>query len=103
MYLVQILLPTADNEGRLFGREHFDAVRRELTERFGGVTAFVQSPALGLWKDEERGGTLRDRMILIEVMTERLERGWWQRYRKRLERTFRQQAIVVRALRYSAL
>jgi hypothetical protein len=103
MYLVQILLPTHDNDGRRFARASFDAVRTELTERFGGVTAFVQSPALGLWKDRGRGTTTRDQMILVEVMTPRLERAWWRRYRARLERTFRQDTIVARALAYSAL
>jgi hypothetical protein len=103
MYLIQILLPTRDNAGRRFERETFERVRAELTERFGGVTAFAQSPALGLWKDDTRGTTRRDSMILVEVMTERLDRNWWRRYRAHLERTFRQEAIVARALRFSAL
>jgi hypothetical protein len=103
MYLIQVLLPTYDNAGRAFDRSLFDTVRTELAERFGGVTAFVQSPALGLWKDRSRGRTARDRMILIEVMSERLERGWWRRYRAALERRFRQQQIVARALRVSTL
>mgnify|MGYP003577857375 CR=1 FL=1 len=103
MYLVQILLPASDNEGRRFQRSTFETVRAELTERFGGVTAFVQSPALGLWKDRARGTTTRDRMILVEVMTARLDRSWWRRYRARLETRFRQDSIVARAIRISAL
>jgi len=103
MYLIQILLPTRDNAGRRFGPKIFEGVRAELTERFGGVTAFVQSPALRQWKDGAHGATRRDRMILVEVMTERLDRNWWRRYRVQLERTFRQEAIVARALRFSAL
>jgi hypothetical protein len=103
MYLVQLLLPTSDNEGRRFPRSAFESVRAELTERFGGVTAFVQSPALGLWKDRTRGTTTRDRMILVEVMTARLDRGWWRRYRLQLQARFRQDSIVARAVRISAL
>ena len=103
MYLVQILLPTHDNEGRRFERGLFEAVRAELTDRFGGVTAFVQSPALGLWRDEERGTTTREQMILVEVMTRRLERTWWRGYRRELERRFRQDTIVARALAFSSL
>lgn len=103
MYLVQILLPTHDNDGRRFERALFDTVRAELTERFGGVTAFVQSPALGLWRDEERGTTTRDQMVLVEVMTARLSRTWWRRYRRELQARFRQDAIVARALAYTAL
>ena len=50
MHLVQLLLPLYDNEGRGFGETPFAAVREELTRRFGGVTAYMRSPATGLWK-----------------------------------------------------
>jgi hypothetical protein len=39
MYLVQILLPVYDNDGRPFPASSYADVRRELTERFGGLTA----------------------------------------------------------------
>jgi hypothetical protein len=96
MYLIQFLLPLRDNERRPFPRADFDRVRAELIERFGGVTAFLQSPAAGAWKEE--GETTHDEVVLFEVMTEELERAWWKSYRAELERRFRQEAIVVRAL-----
>ena len=98
MHLIQLLIPIYDNEGRPFQRDKFDGVRAQLIERFGGLTAFVQSPALGLWKDTENGTTARDDMILIEVMVETLEREWWSAYRTELERIFRQDEVIVRAL-----
>ncbi|OJT17849.1 hypothetical protein BO221_43405 [Archangium sp. Cb G35] len=98
MHVVQFLLPLRDNERRAFPRADFERVRSELTERFGGVTAFLQSPALGAWKEEEEGGTVRDEMLLFEVMVERLDRAWWSGYREELERRFRQERVVVRAL-----
>lgn len=98
MYLIQILIPVYDNEGRRFPRDCFDAVRDELTEHFGGLTAFVQSPAMGLWKDAQSGATARDDMILFEVMAGTLERDWWAAYRRKLEEIFRQDEIVVRAI-----
>ncbi len=97
MHLVQFLLPLRDNEGRPFSRADFEHVRTELTERFGGVTSFLQSPAAGLWKEEE-GGTSRDELVLYEVMAETLDRAWWKGYRAELERRFRQEVILVRAL-----
>ena len=97
-HLIQILIPIFDNEGRRFGPQRFEDVRKELMARFGGLTAFVQSPALGLWTDTESGTTARDDMILIEVMVETLDRNWWRAYRNELERTFRQDEIVVRAI-----
>lgn len=96
MYLVQFLLPLRDNEGRPFARADFERVHTELTERFGGVTAFLQSPAQGAWKEE--GETARDEVVLYEVMAEALERAWWKDYRAQLERRFRQERILVRAL-----
>jgi hypothetical protein len=96
MYLIQFLLPLKDNEGRAFSREDFERVRTELTERFGGVTAFLQAPAQGAWKEE--GETTRDEVVLYEVMAEELERGWWKNYREQLERRFRQETLLVRAL-----
>ena len=96
MYLVQLLLPLYDNNKRAIPRAYFDQVRQELTDRFGGVTAFVRSPAVGLWKDDE--DITRDDVVMFEVMAEQLDEGWWKKYRQELENTFRQETVVVRAL-----
>jgi hypothetical protein len=101
MYLIQILLPLYDNEGRAFKASEFDCVRNEMTERFGGVTAFRRAPAEGDWK--ENGEVTRDRVVVFEVMTKELERQWWSAYRAELERRFRQDKIVVRATPYEEL
>ena len=97
MFLIQILLPLRDNEGEAFPQGWFDRLRVTLTERFGGVTAYHQSPAQGLWKDEE-GGVDRDQIVIFEVMAGRLERDWWASYRAELEARFRQEEIVIRAM-----
>ena len=92
--LVQILLPLNDNHGRKFPRTQFAAVRAELVSKFGGLTAYARSPARGLWKSS--GRTQRDDMIIFEVMTGRIAKAWWSRYRRILERRFRQDEIVMR-------
>ena len=97
-HLIQILIPLFDNEGQRFEQSQFEGVRTHLIAHFGGLTAFVQSPALGLWKDAESGTTTRDDMILIEVMTAQFDRAWWSGYRAELERIFRQDEILVRAI-----
>jgi hypothetical protein len=94
MQLVQILLPLYDNAGHLFGEELFGRVRRELTERFGGLTAFTRAPAHGLWQDE--GETRHDEIVVFEVMAEDLDTKWWRDYRKKLEQEFRQDTVVIR-------
>jgi len=48
-WLIQILLPLFDNDGRRFGEEPFTRTRGELLERFGGLTAHQRAPAKGLW------------------------------------------------------
>ena len=95
MHLIQILLPLYDNAGNTFGEELFGKVRRELTERFGGLTAFTRAPAQGLWKDE--GKTKRDDIVVFEVMAQELDADWWRAYRHTLEADFRQDEIVIRA------
>lgn len=101
MFLVEILLPLYDNEGRRFAAEEFDRVRDELAEAFGGATAFRRSPAEGVWK--EGGETSRESVVVFEVMADSLERAWWREYREGLERRFRQEKIVVRATSFEAL
>lgn len=96
MHLVQLLLPLRDNDDRPFPRAEFDRVSRELTERFGGVTAYLRAPASGAWR-EEGGDVTRDDMAIVEVMADNLDRAWWNGYRHELERRFRQDEIVIRA------
>jgi len=94
-WLVEILLPLLDNDGRPFGREAFARVREELIDRFGGLTAFTRSPAEGVWDEGE--GRSRDEIVIFEVMADELDRPWWREYRRALEVRFRQEEIVVRA------
>lgn len=97
MHLVQLLLPLYDNEKRAFARDEYDRVRRELTERFGGVTAHVRAPAEGRWKKDDESEVARDEVVIYEVMTHALERDWWARYRDELARRFRQEELLIRA------
>jgi hypothetical protein len=96
MTLVQLLLPLYDARGIRFPAAAYDEVARELTERFGGLTAYVRAPAKGLW-EEEPGKTRRDDIAVYEVMVEALDPGWWKAYRERLEQRFEQDELVVRA------
>jgi hypothetical protein len=95
MHLVEILLPLADNEGRTFPRERFDALVAELSRGFGGVTAHSRAPAEGQWS--EKGETVHDEIVIIEVMAEILDRDWWNALRQRLERDFAQVEVMIRA------
>jgi hypothetical protein len=91
MHLVEILLPVVE-PGKL-GRE-LETLRQQLTEKFGGLTAFVRSPGEGMWVDE--GGTERDDVIVLEVMTDMLDRSWWADLRLSLQDRLNQKEIVIR-------
>jgi hypothetical protein len=96
MHLIQILLPLYDNDGVPFPHELFLRVRDELSERFGGITTYMRSPARGLWK-ETRDTTVHDDIVIYEVMAAELERTWWREYRELLTAQFRQALLIVRA------
>ena len=96
VHLVQILLPLFDNHGDPLPHGQFQRVGAELTERFGGLTAFTRAPAEGVWKDDS-ARTTRDEIVVFEVMADDLDRAWWATYRRELERRFRQEEIVIRA------
>ena len=96
MYLIQLLLPLYDNDGQPLPSALFRDVKQELTARFGGLTAYSRAPAEGLWR-EDTNRTVRDDIVVLEVMAEALDRDWWRAYRARLERRFEQQQVVIRA------
>ncbi|NLA67449.1 MAG: hypothetical protein GX856_04255 [Gammaproteobacteria bacterium] len=102
MHLVELFLPLRDNGGQPFPAALYEAVRAELAALHGGVTAFTRAPAKGLWEDDQ-GGVQRDDVVLFEVVVERLDRGWWGRYRETLEARFRQDEVLVRATRVERL
>ncbi|MDH5834831.1 hypothetical protein [Luteimonas kalidii] len=96
MHLIQLFLPLYDNDGKPFAKAALAAVHVELADRFGGVTAFARSPAVGAWEDDG-GRVRRDEVVLFEVMTPHVDHGWWATYRDELERRFRQDEILIRA------
>ncbi|UBV44202.1 hypothetical protein LAJ19_15490 (plasmid) [Deinococcus taeanensis] len=93
--VIQLLLPQYDNDGQPFAPALLAEVKRRLTDEFGGLTAYVRAPAAGLWKDG--GDTVRDDVLVYEVMAGHLDRAWWASYRESLRRAFRQDALVIRA------
>jgi hypothetical protein len=96
MHLVELFLPLATNEGSPFTRPVFASVEKELTEMFGGATAYPRAPASGIWKENGESAK-RDDLVVYEVMTERIEADWWKSYREKLEQIFKQERILIRS------
>jgi hypothetical protein len=101
VFLIQFLLPTragdtAIDDG-LVAR-----TRDELISRFGGVTAYLRTPAHGVWTSPE-GRREHDDVVMVEVVTADFDRSWWREYSASLARRFVQETIHVRALRVEVL
>lgn len=96
MYLVQILLPLADNAGVPFPASLLANVREELAARYGGITVYRRAPAEGVWCDD--GEASHDDVAIYEVMVDTLDRNWWADYRAGLEARFRQDEVLVRVV-----
>ena len=97
MHLIQLMLPLYDNAGGALEPRLFTQTLRELTDTFGGATAFTRSPAEGFWESPQ-GNVKKDDVIVVEVMIEGVDAGWWREYRATLEARFRQETILIRAL-----
>lgn len=94
LHLVKIYIPLASNSGVAFAPEKFSAVKKELLDQFGGLTAFTQAPADGLW--EQNSNSLdHDKIVIFEVLTKTLNPRWWDKYRKKLEQEFSQDSIQI--------
>ena len=95
MVLIQLLLPTgASGDSAVTALAE---TRRELVDRFKGVTAYVRSPATGLWTAPD-GHTEADDVVMVEVVTDTFDRAWWQTYSATLAQRFARDTIHVRAL-----
>ena len=102
MHLIRLLLPLHDNNHRQFEPRQFQTIRHELTETFGGVTAFVRSPAVGLWKEDDENIS-RDEVVMFEILSDQLDTNWWRTYREKLESEFRQNEILIWAAEVTKL
>jgi hypothetical protein len=96
MVLIQLLLPATPSTGTS-ATARLAETRRELAAKFSGVTADVRSPGKGLWTAPE-GHTEADDVVMVEVVTERFDRGWWRSDAATLAQRFHQNTIHVRAL-----
>lgn len=94
MRLIQLLVPLNDNDNNRFPKEVFIGIKEQLLDKFKGVTAFSQSPAEGLWND----GTdvQKDQIILYEIMTEDINKEWWESFVRDLEHNLKQEKILLR-------
>ncbi|MDP2358502.1 MAG: hypothetical protein Q8M31_20925 [Beijerinckiaceae bacterium] len=94
MQIVEVFLPLKTGGGATVTQDIVEGIVGGLADRFGGATAFTRSPAEGLWKESD--SIQKDRIIIIEVMVETVDVGWWADYRSRLEAQFEQDEVLIR-------
>lgn len=102
MFVVELFLPLETSSGKPVPAETFERIKAELTDRFGGVTAFLRSPADGAWKPSE-GTVVHDQVTIFEVMVNDVDTAWWHRYRKALEVELEQERILARLYQVTVL
>lgn len=95
-HLVQILVPLMTGDDKNLEREWFERLLKELTDRFGGATSFIQSPGQGHWDSGKE--IEQDSVALVEVMTVELNEDYWGQLKARLEKELSQSEIMIRAL-----
>ena len=94
IFLIQLYVPLKNNSGQPFPRSQFEKIQQELTEHFGGSTAYTRTPADGLWQTGDRG-CKHDDIAIFEVLTESLDKQWWEQYRQLLENDLSQESIQI--------
>ena len=99
MVLIQLPLPTRFPKGEASqdAAAALADTRRELAERFDGLTAYLRAPAKGIGTAPD-GHTEQDDVVMVEVVTDRFGRAWWRIYAATLARRFAQDAMHVRAV-----
>jgi hypothetical protein len=100
VHLVQVLLPLPADAAD--GAAALHDVTRELTEAFGGVTAYTRSPAKGRWL-APGGREERDDVVVLEIMVSSPSPEWWRAFRTRWEARLGQDVLVVRCWEIEAL
>jgi hypothetical protein len=95
MQLIQILLPLYNKEGQPFEQPLYEKIKNELTDTFGGLTAYTRSPASGIWKKEDEK-IVRDELYVYEVMVQEIDKDYWTSYKLELQREFKQEELIIR-------
>lgn len=90
------LLPLTYPNGDVVPEALLELIEAELCEVFGGVANDARGSARGLSK---KGHQLRmDSMVVLEVMTQELDKDWWKEFRHRTQTLFRQNELDMRAI-----
>jgi len=92
--LYQLYLPLNYNDGRPIEEEKFNLTRKELVDRFGGLTSTPPGyPLEGLWHSPQ--GVVKDDIMIWTVLTQVDEDLFFQEYKEKLRQRFVQEVIYI--------
>lgn len=92
--MIQIYLPLYDPDGKAFPQRYYEKIKEELNEKFGGLTMYTRSPAEGLWKEDQQK-TVKDDLLILEVIASELEQDFWRQYKHNLKKIFKQEELLI--------
>jgi len=96
--LIQLFLPLIS--GQKFSRL-LDKYRKMLTDKFGGISIYAQSPVDGFWKENNRHE--KDELLVIEIMAGNFEDAFWKKLKSELENAMKEKEILIRWMRAATL
>jgi hypothetical protein len=90
----ELYVPLNYNDGRPIEMEKLAALKRQLTEEFGGLTHFPQENE-GRWK--VGAITFRDRIVILRVLASRSAKAesFFVRLKKRMKSEWQQADVLV--------
>lgn len=92
---IEIFIPVFDEKGKPFPEKFYRKIKKKLTDDFGGMTAYTQMPADGIWKDEKEK-EVKDQIVVYEVMASKIDKAYWKAYKTKLSVLFKQNDLVIR-------
>lgn len=92
MHEYDIYLPSQRRDGAAITRAELDAIKRELTEAFGGYT-HLKSRSEGAWR--VAGVTFRDEITILRILDDGRGSFDMQAFRQALERRLDQESVLI--------
>jgi len=92
---IEVFIPLYDKEGNRFSDHLYQSVSKQLIKDFGGITAYIRSPAVGIWENSD-GIQIKDDHVIYEIMVSEIDHSYWKQFKKKLELQFAQKELIIR-------
>ncbi len=92
---IEVFIPLYDKEGNRFSDHLYQSVSKQLIKNFGGITAYIRSPAVGIWENSD-GMQIKDDHVIYEIMVSEIDHSYWKQFKKKLELQFAQKELIIR-------